>query len=213
LCCFVGVSSLNLGRASGRGPFFLRRWRSLSQDAFRSIGEVVSDSRQVQKFVPATPVEDVAPEIPWGSGVRRAYEYWLGQRPGGGLPGRQHIDPTDIPFLLRGLWLIDVAREPFRFRYRLVGTRIVEAMGRDPTGLWLEEAHPHASSVPGFFLRYERVAQTGIPSRRRGTALLWSHRDYREIENILLPLAADGKTVDMIMVYTSVYRVDGSEVD
>jgi hypothetical protein len=154
----------------------------------------------------------VSADQPWGRGVRLAYEYWLGRRPDGALPGRRHIDPTDIPHLLRGLWLIDVAREPFRLRYRLVGTRIVEAMGRDPTGLWLDDAHPHARKVPGFFARYLRVVETGVPSRRKGTALLWNHRDYREIENILLPLAADGKTVDMIMVYTSIYRVDGSEM-
>jgi hypothetical protein len=169
-------------------------------------------SETIQNFVPSTPVEDTSPDEPWGSGVREAYLYWLGRRPPGALPARGHIDPIEIPRLLRGLWLIDVVRLPLRFRYRLVGTRIVEAMGKDPTGQWLDEAHPHARGTPAFFSRYERAVGTGTPSRRKGTALLWSHRDYREIENILLPLAADGKTVDMIMVYTSIYRTDGSEV-
>ena len=163
-------------------------------------------------FRSSIPVDDVAPELPWSEGVSEAFAYWVSRRPQGLLPGRQHIDPTEIPRLLRGLWLIDVARNPFRFRYRLVGTRIVEALGMDPTGRWLDEAHPHARTVPGFFKRYERAVETGVPSRRRGTALLWSNRDHRAIENILLPLAADGRTVDMLMVYTAIFRLDGSEV-
>lgn len=158
-------------------------------------------------------LEDVAPGEPWSAGVRKIYRYWLSRRPPGRLPGRQHIDPVDIPDLLRGLWLIEVTRDPLRFRYRLVGTRIVEALGFDPTGRWLDEAHPHSLSVPGFYARYERVAKTGVPSRRKGTALLWRNRDHRAIENILLPLAADGTTVDIIMVYTVIFRIDGSEVD
>ncbi|MFY7779876.1 MAG: hypothetical protein ACOVQI_02005, partial [Tagaea sp.] len=50
------------------------------------------------------------------------------------------------------------------------------------------------------------------PSRRRGTALLWRHNDFREVENVLLPFASDGRTVDMIMMYTSVLRANGSRV-
>lgn len=103
-------------------------------------------------------------------------------------------------------------RSPFRLKYRLVGSSIVDAMGFDPTGRWLDEAHPHVRDIPDFFARYERVAENRIASRRKGQTLLWAHVDYRTIENIVMPLASDGSQVDIVMIYTAIFRLDGSLV-
>jgi hypothetical protein len=55
--------------------------------------------------------------------------------PGGGLPGRQHVDPLEIgPSLLPLLFLLEVEDPPLRFRYRLTGTHMVKGIGSDPTG-------------------------------------------------------------------------------
>src|SRR5277367_4446374 len=55
--------------------------------------------------------------------LRRLHDYWRSAHPtGGGLPGRQHLDPCDIAPLLRWIWMMDVHRDPLRFRYRLLGT-------------------------------------------------------------------------------------------
>ena len=147
----------------------------------------------------------------WHPKLQRMYRYWESRRPGPGLlPGRQHIDPLDIPDLLPGIWLLDVQHEPFRLRYRLVGTRIVEAIGREVTGRWLDEAHPHLAPHSGYVQRYRTVVETRFPSRRRGKAMLWQHEDYREIENTIYPLATDGTKVDLLLILTVVYRTDGS---
>lgn len=152
-------------------------------------------------------IEDMNPGVPLDPDIAEIYEYWCALAPDRPLPGRQHVDPADIPArLLPSLWLLDVQREPFRLRYRLVGTAIVEAMRADPTGKFLEDAHPHVKTRAEFFERYERVARTGIPSRRRGIAQLWIHADYREIENLILPLASDGTNVDIILVSTKLFR-------
>ncbi len=156
------------------------------------------------------PLEDLSPEEPWSENVKAAYQYWLSKYVPDRLPGRQQIDPVEIPRLLPGIWLLDISRVPFRLRYRLVGTSIVDAMGFDPTGRWLDEAHPHTRENPDFFARYERVSEMKITSRRKGRALLWTHNDYRTVENIVLPLASDGHRVDIIMVYTAIFRRDGS---
>jgi hypothetical protein len=103
-----------------------------------------------------------------------------------------------------------VQHEPFRLRYRLVGTRVVEAIGREVTGQWIDEAHPHLLGTPGYDERYRGIAMSGIPSRRRGQAQMWQHEDYREIENVIFPLATDGKTVDVLMVLTVMYWLDGT---
>lgn len=146
----------------------------------------------------------------WHPRLQRLLAYWESIHPPGRLPGRQHLDPIAIRDLVPGLWLVDVQRAPFRLRYRLVGTQIVDAIGREVTGQWLDEAHPHIRAHPHFLERYARVAATGIPSRRRGAARLWRHEDYREVENLILPLASDGTTIDILMVLTVLYRRDGT---
>ena len=152
----------------------------------------------------------VVGEETWHPKLQRLLRYWRSIHPPGGLPGRQHLDPMAIVDLLPGLWLLDVQRAPFRLRYRLVGTRIVESIGREVTGEWLDEAHPHVATEVDFFARYRRVVETGVPNRRRGAAKLWAHADYREVENAIFPLASDGRSVDMLMVLTVLYRADGS---
>lgn len=147
----------------------------------------------------------------WHGRATRLYRYWLSiHPPEGGLPGRRHFDPVAVAGLLPGIWLLDVQRLPFRLRYRLVGTGIIEAIGHEVTGLWLDEAHPHIRDNAVFFGRYQQVAETGVPSWRKGKPLLWTHRDFGTIENLLLPLAKDGCEVDMLCAFTVFYRPDGS---
>lgn len=155
----------------------------------------------------------MTPAEAWDPRLLQLLEYWHACAPPGRLPGRQHINPSDIPKLLPGIWLLDVQRDPFRLRYRLVGTRIVEAIGREVTGQWLDQAHPHVGDTSAFYRRYRAAVEQRLPSRRKGPATLWSHEDYRTIENIILPLAADGETVDMLLVLTVLLRADGRSVD
>src|SRR5260370_18069961 len=79
------------------------------------------------------------------------YRYWLAIHPARGLiPGRQHFDPVDVPRLLPLLWLIEFQRHPLRFKYRLVGTEHVQALGRDPTSQWLDEVHVRFTTPSGY---------------------------------------------------------------
>lgn len=73
--------------------------------------------------------------------VQRLYEYWCAKAgPDGAVPRRRDIDPTELPGLLPNLMLLDVERNPLRFRYRLVGTRVVDFSYHDFTGTYLDEA-------------------------------------------------------------------------
>lgn len=149
----------------------------------------------------------------WHPRAQRLYRYWRSISPSGALPGRQHFDPVDIPDLLSCLWLLDVQRAPFRLRYRLAGTTIVEAIGREVTGQWLDEAHPDIEDRAGFLARYSGVVERGQPSWRKGYPRLWAHRDFDLVENLLLPFARDGQTVDMLCALTVLYRRDGTAAE
>lgn len=140
--------------------------------------------------------DDASPKI------RALYAYWLSIRPQGGLlPARRHFDPLDVPELLPNIWMIDVRRDPLRFRFRLVGTEVVRFTGRDATGRWLDEVYPDYRSSDAYRVHHA-VAESGRPHYRRSGVLSNPGRPFVEAERLYLPLAEDGRNVDIVLVMT-----------
>jgi hypothetical protein len=163
--------------------------------------------RQAMSEAPRSPYSQMVPEDCHPK-VRAIFDYWRSVHPdGGGLPGRQHIDPIDIPQLLPNIWLIDVKRDPYRFRFRLVGTQVVDYAGEDNTGKWFDERLPDFN--PSVFID---VVETGRPSWSRGHSKMRPEKNYYELERVRLPLASDGKTVDMILSLTVFFDSEGNEI-
>jgi hypothetical protein len=152
----------------------------------------------------AAPDGEVLRPETWHPTIRALYDYWISVHPPAGLPGRQHIDPTAIPRLLPDLFMVDVSRDPLRFKYRLVGTEFVTLIGRDLTGRYLDEVHP---SFNGLILRqYTEAAELGQPAYRKGP-IMYARPDkrYLGMERLIVPLSGNGVDVDMILgvvVYT-----------
>jgi hypothetical protein len=148
----------------------------------------------------------------WHPLVRRFYEYWLEVAPAGRLPGRQHIAPEDIVPLLSRLWMLDVLRDPLRFRYRLVGTDITRSVQRELTGLWLDEAQPESVNNVDLRDRYRFLLEARQATWRRGPTLWHRHPTHRLVENCLAPLATDGETVDKIIAVSVIFDTNGREL-
>lgn len=130
------------------------------------------------------------------------YAYWRGKRRHGGLlPARADIDPVDLRDLLPRLALIDVLRDTgeLAFRYRLTGTEIVDRFGRDPTGKRFEELY-HGDYLQTANATYREVVETGRPHTSDRVYPLVPGREYMCYDRLLLPLASDGVTVDMVML-------------
>ncbi|HWK46481.1 MAG TPA: PAS domain-containing protein [Stellaceae bacterium] len=124
------------------------------------------------------------------------YRYWNSKRQGTALPARRDIDPVEIPHLLPHILMLDVTDAP-GFRYRLVGTAVVNGVGRDPTGLTFGNSLP-ADYAAALTTLYERVRDAGVP----GFAVSEFHEEKgpeRFCTRLILPLASDGKTVDKII--------------
>ncbi|WP_300300528.1 PAS domain-containing protein [Ferrovibrio sp.] len=133
--------------------------------------------------------------------IQRAHEYWLNiHPPGGGLPGRTRLDPAAVPSLLPYVWLVDVQREPLRFRYRLLGTAIrrVTESGEQVVGRWIDEVDPAFAPGHPRFAAFAEVAEQGRPGYRKGVPAFPLGLEHLTIERIFLPLAADGRSVDML---------------
>ena len=147
----------------------------------------------------------------WHRKLRRLYEHWLGMHPTpGALPGRQHFAPSDVADLVPLIWGLEVHRSPLRFRYCLVGEAHAKAMQRELQGLWMDEAH--AEFIKSYFYRhYVNVVNQRLPSYRRGRARYRAAPELFEMERIMLPMAANGRDVDMILALTVYYHRDGTE--
>jgi hypothetical protein len=126
--------------------------------------------------------------------------YWREVRPGAGLfPGRQHFDPAAVTKLLPWVRLYDVFRDPLRFRYRVIGTELVRHLGRDPTGTWFGDDVPDAAQSKAYRDLVFVASGNGLSYHRGYPVFTKEHKDHLTAERILLPLAKNGRDVDMIL--------------
>ncbi len=130
--------------------------------------------------------------------IRDMVAYWQSIHPAKGLPGRQHFDPVDIPTLLPNLRLLDVEGRPPRFKVRLMGTVLLDFFGEEQTGRYFDELFPKFTESRTYQDLLD-VVMTGTPSWRRGLPGLVYEKDFVTVERIYLPLAEDGRAVDMIV--------------
>ena len=130
--------------------------------------------------------------------IRELVEYWLAIHPAEGLPGRQHFDPLDIPSLLPNVFLVNLNPGEPAFTFRLLGTRTADLYGRDLTGQPFENAYEDGRSAPPYRDAC-RMVYDKMPRWRRAPASFRRSHDFLTMERVLLPLAADGLTVDILL--------------
>lgn len=139
--------------------------------------------------------------------IRQLFEYWQSKRRNGLLPRRADIDPCEIRQLVPYLLLVDIERDPFRVRYRLVGTKVVETTGFEFTGRYLDEIVLPDDEGP-YLESYQLCSDRGVPVLAR---IKW-HLDAettREYDAFFLPLSDDGRRVNKVLAmecYDNVQR-------
>ena len=155
-----------------------------------SVGEVLDEKAGAARIV-----------VP---ALRQLYGYWLSKRPDGALPRRADIDPTEFAAVLPQVFLMDVEPSPLRFRFRLIGTEVTRAAGRDHTGHYLDDPTVGAD-VATLAPQYRAVVE-----RRRAMRFeqqsTWFEREFQRYEKIMMPLASDGATIDMLFCGLAVLR-------
>lgn len=148
---------------------------------------------------------------------RQLYHYWLLKRGHRRLPSRADIDPVELRDILGDVGLIDVepgeADGPPRFRYRLIGTAMVDFFGSDFTGETVEE------SKTGEYARkllalYTDCAARAAPMYWEGV-FEYQNRVHWRVKRLLLPLtdsrpdeAAAPRAVSQILFSTTFGRRD-----
>jgi hypothetical protein len=142
-----------------------------------------------QKAAPSLELDD--------SRLRRLFAYWLEKRGDRPFPAKAEIDPVEFPYILGYVTLVDVERDPRRYRFRLDGSILVALSGTDYTGRYLDEL-PGEQYVAFITETYDRVVDSGEPFRYRKNELL-DQQLFSE-ETIILPIGDAPPKVDMLVV-------------
>ncbi len=127
------------------------------------------------------------------------FAYWASRRDGGRLPGRRNIDPTDFKRHLPTISLIDVQQDPLDYRLRLAGTGLYGVYGREITGLTLEDVY-EPEAVTYWRENLDKVVRDGRPAVGFHS-MAWRGASHLSLLWLRLPLAGNGRDVDMIMGY------------
>jgi hypothetical protein len=135
--------------------------------------------------------------------------YWNARRGARFAPTRADIDPADIVALLPDLMMVDVIDAGRDFRFRLIGTRIVEGLGRDSTGRLFSELYanqPAARQRLGD--RFQQVIKLRRPVFSRGQLYWVPERGHKRFDSAHLPLSNDGASVDIVLAALIISRAE-----
>jgi hypothetical protein len=140
------------------------------------------------------------PDISNNSSFRELLAYWNEKRGSRALPLRKDIDPVELQKHLGSLNLIECLPDLTDFRFRLIGTNVAQAYGRDGTGKTVRQLYADTDAEYCDFLRhaYHEVATRQIIGRIRGT-LRPVNKNFRTADSLLLPLDGGDGTVRWIL--------------
>lgn len=131
--------------------------------------------------------------------IVQAGRYWKSKRTDGRMPARRDIDPIEIPALLPYFFLIEISNgaSGYRYRFRLIGTKIVQWAGRDATGRFLDELS-YGIDANLIAEEYANLIGSKRPRYDERNAL-WPNKDYNYYRRLVMPLSNDGEKIDMMM--------------
>lgn len=137
--------------------------------------------------------------------MRALYDYWRAARGEALMPPVSAIDPMQLPrTCLPYLAVLDVVQSPLRLRSRLNGTALVQQLGVDQTGRWLDE-------LPGIGPQLARM-EWCVRERRPYIAesgVTFAPHDYKRYQILVLPFGdPDHGVLRLVCVFAF---LDGGE--
>ncbi len=133
--------------------------------------------------------------------LHNALRYWRAKCQGRIMPSRRDIEPSEmVPWLSRTLLadvIYDARAVPSDFRFRLVGTDVVDRYGRDFTGHALSSLDLDGKSYE-IMGEYRLTVDSGEPQYFIDEFVQHSGRPMH-YERLLMPLSDDGRQVNMLL--------------
>jgi hypothetical protein len=130
--------------------------------------------------------------------VRGAVDYWQSKRSGDAPPFTDALDPLEVPRLLPHLMLKDVRRDPWDFRYRVVGTTVCEHSRHNWTGKWMSEVEGQGEGSTVF--RVMRWVSEGRQPAIFRPPYVGPHKEFKYCEAAVMPWCDRQGLVDRVLV-------------
>ena len=130
------------------------------------------------------------------------FSYWAGLRRRGYLPRRSDLDPGRIKRLLPTVSLTQVCGEPRDYRLRLAGTGLYGVYGGEITGKKLTDVY-NADAADYWRRELDLVVKERRP-RVGHHSMAWRGASHMTLLWLRLPLATNGRDVDVILGYDAV---------
>ena len=144
--------------------------------------------------------------------VKMLFDYWNRMRGDRAFPSRAEIDPSEIKPILPHLMMTEISYDPFRVRYRLVGTEIVRFAKFDFTNRYADELEFQDVQTDDWSVFYRRVVDAGMPGFGI-TSWTVEGGSPRWIEFLICPLSDDGKIIDRCVAAEDYEHMNPMQID
>ena len=138
--------------------------------------------------------------------LQHTLDTWRGMRRGALYPKRAEFDPLNFRAVLGRLSLMQIYRDPLRFKYCVHGTESARTVGFDLTGKFFDEG-PNKEWLEIGGRHLAQVAETGQPSLERHFNVLADDR-HINAEALVLPLSSDGHVIDFLLSIVMPHAAD-----
>lgn len=133
---------------------------------------------------------------------RRLYDFWLSLKGSAVLPTQCDLNPLAIGFCLPNLALVDIEPDPFRARYRFVGSKLVELFGEELRNRYVDEVY--SGRIKREVMdAYARVARERTPLYSDRRIKLFVH--MFGYHRLMLPFAERPNGTEVASVLLGIY--------
>jgi hypothetical protein len=136
----------------------------------------------------------------------QALDYWNERRGDRMMPARADLDPADLDHVLANIVLLDVRAEPLDFRYRLIGTAVMDHQNGNLAGQWMRDI-PHQAPPSKIYGACRRAVEERCPVSDKAPHLVAEEKIF-SAETVVMPLSVDGKTVNMLFLTVEYWNTD-----
>ncbi len=125
-----------------------------------------------------------------------AFAYWREKRGDRTFPSRKDIAPEEMRTYLANVMLVEVARQPLDFVYRVFGSGIAAAHGEDYTNKSVRDLQPPEFAAL-IWDQYADVLEKETPQLHG--VVFQTESQYHEYQRLTLPLSSNGVTIDKLL--------------
>lgn len=143
--------------------------------------------------------------------VQLVFRHWRDTRNGRAFPRRSDIDPAEMREALPHVTVTQISYDPFRVRYRLVGTEVARWSKQDFTNHYADELV--FQDDPRDWTDYYR--QVVDHKTVCFGVTYWRETDARPywIEHMICPLSSDGVTIDQCLAVEDYEKMSWRDFD